>query len=88
MEDNGPAAIDNLKLEVTTLKERIVTLGRDNESLSKNLMESRSAVYRLASAERATREARVALDKAKEEIHLANVRLEGLRAEYDGFKSR
>ena len=77
--------VDGLNSEITTLKERIAALNRDKESLSKDLLESRSTVSRLASAERA---ARLSLDEVKQVARLANQRLEGLRAEYDGLKSR
>jgi len=85
MDDSGQVVMDGLKSEITTLKERITALNRDKISLSKDLLESRSTVSRLASAERA---ARLSLDEVKEVACLANQRLEGLKAEYDSLKSR
>jgi hypothetical protein len=54
--DSSRAVIDSLKSEITTLK-------RDKESLSKDLLESRSIISHLSSTERA---ARLASDKEKE----------------------
>jgi chromosome segregation ATPase len=85
MDDSSQVVIDGLKSEITTLKGRIVTLTRDKESLSEDLLESRSTASRLASAERA---ARLSLDEVKEVARLGNQRLEGLRAEYDSLKSQ
>lgn len=85
MDDSSQVVVDGFKSEITTLKERIATLNRDKESLSKDLLESRNTVSRLASAERA---ARLSLNEVKEAARLANQRLEGLRAEYDSLKTR
>ena len=77
MDDSSQVVIDGLKSEITTLHERIATLNRDKESLSEDLLESRSTVSRLTSAERS---ARLSLDEVKEVARLANQRLEGLSA--------
>jgi hypothetical protein len=77
--DSSRAVIDGLKFEITTLKERIATLKCDNESLSKNLLESRSTISGLFSTKRAVRlaldeekeRARIDLEKAKEEARVA-----------------
>jgi hypothetical protein len=84
----GDGEDDDLKLEISNLKARVVALTRDNKCLSKDLLAAQSDVTRLTSSERAARlaleevkeGARVTLDKEKEEMRLANRRLDELTA--------
>ncbi|KAI0280860.1 hypothetical protein BC826DRAFT_924056 [Russula brevipes] len=83
-EDSG-AIEEGLRAEIAVLDARVASLRRDKDLLMDRCEAAQSAVARLTTDERA---ARLARDKAREDVYLANVKFEKLRVECDALKSR
>ncbi|KAI0305822.1 hypothetical protein B0F90DRAFT_1623976 [Multifurca ochricompacta] len=84
-EDNSRTIIDNLNTEIAILRARVGMLKRDKDLLMDRCEAAQSALSRLTSDERA---ARLELNKAREDVRLANQNLENLRVDYRALKSR
>ncbi|KAI0255975.1 hypothetical protein BJV78DRAFT_1118698 [Lactifluus subvellereus] len=84
-EGNNKARIENLNAEIAALKARVGTLHRDKTLLMGRCESAQSTASRLALDER---DARLALNKAKEDVRLAHQSLENLGRKYQALKSK
>ena len=95
--DDSKAVIDDLKSKIVSLEAHVETLKSSNESTErawltleknhKDIMEAHLAFASLALDE-ANKDTQLALDKAKDDLRLANLNLEECRAENIALRSR